>query len=542
MAKKPLNIVDEMFAGESKEARQAYDDMVAKFRIKNPDYPIPDQEAIYHKNLIHQQLAFPHLPQQKPNFGAQTKFLLDDSDICIFGGAAGGGKSHAGLLYPLMYIHLPIFGAVMLRREMPDITNVGGLLDESKKIYPLNGGMLTNRPPKWIFPSGARIDLSGLQYDSDADAFKGSQIGLVYFDEVDLFTEYQFWLLFSRARPPKEGLLSNSQHHPFNPMLRGSTNPDPDSFIRHLLDFWIGKDGYAIPERSGMKRWLVMNPDTNVREQFTIREEAMERIAKIYPTWEEWERPDPTSLSFIPSALKDNPFNDSDKDYRSKLGVLDAVKMERFLRGNWNVKYAAGKLFQPDWCEFIELADVPADVTEVRGWDIASTEPTKKNKTPDFTSGTKMARDKGGDTCYILDNVTFQLEPNDGKKRIDEIARADGKFCRQDIPLDPGSGKWTYDTLRELIPEAIPMDCSPEKGNKPDRFAPFSAHCYRGADHGDSWVDKDGITRRHVPIKKVKIVKAPWNAEFINQLKEFPDGKNDDVADSCSRAFNNLFN
>ena len=538
MANPKMNIIDQMFANESKEARQKYDDMVAKFRVKNADYPIPDQEAIYHKNLIHQHLAHPHMPQIKPNFGAQTKFLLDDSDICIYGGAAGGGKSHAGLLFPLMYVHLATFRSIMFRRAMPDITNSGGLLDESRKIYemPPFNGRINNQTYKWTFPSGARIDLSGLQYESDADNYKGAQFGLVYFDELTLFLEYQFWLLYSRARTAE-----GSNGCPIDAMVRASTNPDPDSFVRQLLDAWIGKDGYAIPEMSGVKRWLVSNPNTNEREQFEHRMEALERIVKLYPDLNEYERPDPISLSFIPSSLKDNPFLDTNKKYRSVLAVQDAVMMARLGEGNWNAKYAAGKMFQESWVEFIDASEVPADVYECRGWDIASTEPTKKNKSPDWTSGTKMAREQDGDILYILDNQTFQLEPNQAKHRIKEIAEADGKMCVQDIPLDPGSGKWTFDTLRELIVNEIPMECSPEKGKKYDRFTPFSAYCHRGCDHKTSWVDANGVTQRHIPMKMVKIVKASWNKAFVEQLKQFPDGKNDDVADSCSRAFNNLF-
>ena len=473
----------------------------------------------------------------KPNFGAQTKFMLDDSDICIYGGAAGGGKSHAGLLFPLMYIHLPAFRSVMFRRQMPDVTNYGGLWDESRKLYPHMGGMPNNQVYKWTFPSGAGVALSGLQYDSDAENYRGAQFGLVYFDELTLFTEFQFWLLYSRARTSDD-----ASGCPIDAMVRASTNPDPDSFVRKLLEWYIGKDGYAIQSRSGKKRWLVSNPDTNQREQFSLREEAVERINQIYKDWEEYDRPDPVSLSFIPSMLKDNPFLDTNKKYRSVLGSMDAVQMKRLGRGNWNTKYAAGLLFNVNWVGFINKEELPKDRIEVRAWDIASTEPTKKNKNPDWTSGTKMARVDGEDILYIIDNQTFQLEPNDAKKKIKEIAEADGRFCRQDIPIDPGAGgKWTYDTLRELINDEIILDSSPERGKKTERFAPFSAHCYKGADHGETWVDEDGKTHRHKPVKKVFIVRGGWNDGFCKQLNEFPDGNNDDVADSCSRGFNNLF-
>ena len=41
----------------------------------------------------------------RPQKGAQERFLSCNADICIYGGAAGGGKTFALLLEPLHYIN-----------------------------------------------------------------------------------------------------------------------------------------------------------------------------------------------------------------------------------------------------------------------------------------------------------------------------------------------------------------------------------------------------------------------------------------------------
>ena len=76
-----------------------------------------------------------------PQPGPQERFLASSSDIAIYGGSAGGGKTWALLMEPLRHVHNPDFGAVFFRRSTVQIRNEGGLWDESAKLYPSAGGM-----------------------------------------------------------------------------------------------------------------------------------------------------------------------------------------------------------------------------------------------------------------------------------------------------------------------------------------------------------------------------------------------------------------
>src|SRR6516165_7277810 len=76
-----------------------------------------------------------------PQPGPQTEFLQTAADIGIYGGAAGGGKTVGLILEPLRYVgRVPNFTAVFFRRTTPQITNPGGLWDESQNLYPRVGG------------------------------------------------------------------------------------------------------------------------------------------------------------------------------------------------------------------------------------------------------------------------------------------------------------------------------------------------------------------------------------------------------------------
>src|ERR1700736_6852799 len=74
--------------------------------------------------------------------GPQTDVLRPAPDICIDGGAPGGAKTVGLILEPLRHVgRVANFTAVFFRRTTPQITNPGGLWDESRTFYPRLGGI-----------------------------------------------------------------------------------------------------------------------------------------------------------------------------------------------------------------------------------------------------------------------------------------------------------------------------------------------------------------------------------------------------------------
>ena len=68
----------------------------------------------------------------KPQEGPQEKFLATSADICIYGGAAGGGKTYGLLLAPLRHMNYTDYNATIFRRDYTQVTSPGGLLDSSR--------------------------------------------------------------------------------------------------------------------------------------------------------------------------------------------------------------------------------------------------------------------------------------------------------------------------------------------------------------------------------------------------------------------------
>lgn len=316
------------------------------------------------------QQATEEKPVIKPQPGPQEAFLSSSADIVIFGGAAGGGKSWCLLAEALRNIGNPQFGAVIFRRTYPQITNKGGLWDEATAMYAPLGPTPLQTTLKFIFPSGATISFAHMQHEKDKDNYIGSQIPLIGWDEVTQFSEEQFWFLMSRNRSTC-GVA---------PYVRATCNPDSESWVAKLIEWWIDQDtGYAIPERSGVIRWIIRDNDEN--HWFDDRESAV-RYAESLISEDDPKREmllaeapsRPKSFTFIPSYLENNQIlMRKDPGYLSNLMAQTVVDRERLLRGNWKIKPVAGLMFPNNKWKF--ASSLPEGKYRFcRFWDKAGTE------------------------------------------------------------------------------------------------------------------------------------------------------------------------
>src|SRR5450432_4240457 len=113
----------------------------------------------------------------RPQRGFQESFLSTSADIAIGGGAAGAGKTHSLLLEPLRHIsQVKGFNGVIFRRETPQITNPGGLWDNSVDLYPFMSGFPVASKHTWVFPFGNRLKFSHLEYEKDVYNYMGTEL------------------------------------------------------------------------------------------------------------------------------------------------------------------------------------------------------------------------------------------------------------------------------------------------------------------------------------------------------------------------------
>lgn len=435
----------------------------------------------------------------RPQKGPQEQALASPADIVIFGGAAGGGKSWALLLEPLRHVENPQFSCVLFRRTYPQVTNPGGMWDESMKLYPLVGATPRQSDLAWKFPSGAVVRFAHLQHEASRLDWQGAQVALLGFDELTHFTRDQFFYMLSRNRS-----LSGVR-----PYVRATCNPVPDDdpvggWIHEFVGWYISDDGYALSERSGVMRWFV-----NINDQLHWAD-TFEELAARFP------ETTPKSFTFIKSSLYDNQIlMREDPGYLANLQALPLVDRERLLGGNWKIKPAAGKVFNRGWFEIIAAA--PAGGRTVRFWDLAATEKTVAKDDPDFTAGVKMRR--VDDVYYIMDAIAVQEAPGRVDALIKNTASQDGvsvtvRFEREGGASGVRDARNTVTMMAGYDVRAV----SPQ-GDKVTRSKGLAAQAEAG---------------------NVKIVRGPWNDRYLRTLHAFPDGAHDDEVDASSGAFNDL--
>lgn len=430
-----------------------------------------------------------------PQEGPQFLFLSSTADIVFYGGAAGGGKSYALLLEASRNIEVPGYRAVIFRRTCPQITSAGGLWDTSLEIYSQIGLEPKHSTMEWKNPGAdARIEFAHMQHAKNVYDWQGSQIAFIAFDELPHFEEAMFWYMLSRNRSTC-GVV---------PYIRATMNPDPDTWVRKFIEWWIDEaTGYPIPERDGIVRWFARD-----KGQIYWADTKEELKTKGH---------DPKSFTFIAANITDNPaLLSKDPGYLSSLKALPTHERARLLGGNWNARAIAGSFFKREWFEVIDCAPAEMD-QECRYWDRAATEVSENSPDPDWSVGVKMKKFRG--VYYIMDVRRGRLSPRKVEGMIVRTASQEPE-CTQVLEEDGGqAGKMEVQYLTAQL-AGYPVDTRRVTRAKEIRATPFSSQCQAG---------------------NVKVIRAPWNEEFFSELEGFPSkDTHDDQVDAASGAFNYL--
>lgn len=236
----------------------------------------------------------------KPNPGAQDAFLSSQADEVLYGGAAGGGKSLALIIWALHEIENPGYRCLLLRRTYPELRN--SLIDESWNWYPhLRGqpGTYNEQRHTWTFPSGAKIVFGSCQYERDVHQFQSAAFARIGFDQLETFTRGQYTFLLARLR----------NVHGIPNQMRATANPGG------VGGAWI------------KKYWIDKLAPNEIKHYLDEREvEAGTALAM--------------SRQFIPARVYDNPaLMENDPMYVARLHALPARLRLMYLEGRWDVAY-----------------------------------------------------------------------------------------------------------------------------------------------------------------------------------------------------------
>lgn len=225
------------------------------------------------------------LGRWQPNPGPQTDAYRCKADILLYGGQGGGGKSDLGLGLAFT-AHKR---SLILRRKY---ANLSALTERAVSINGSRDGFNGSPPPLLRTKDGRYIQFGANQHPGDEQDWQGHPFDLKYFDEATQFHESQIRFHLGWLRSTEEGQRVRA--------VLGSNPPlDADGdWIIGMFRPWLDVT-YPKPAKPNELRWFVTAPDGSDLE--VDGPEPIQLPGAEAPAI-------PMSRTFIPAALRDNPY------------------------------------------------------------------------------------------------------------------------------------------------------------------------------------------------------------------------------------------
>jgi hypothetical protein len=223
----------------------------------------------------------------------------------LYGGAAGGGKSHA--LRWDAYIRCLAranYRCLLLRRTYPELesTHLEMVPVDLAEGLP---GVFLKSDRKVEFPNGSVLRFGHCEDEAAVAKYLSTEYDAIYFDELVTFTEKQFLMIRSRARSTKPGV---------KPVIRAGTNPGG-------------------PESHWVRRRFIW-------QDVTAKEDPRYR---------------PEDYLYVPATLDDNPHIDQ-AEYAANLESLPEELARAYRFGDWDI--FPGQYFG-EWRKAVHVSPEP---------------------------------------------------------------------------------------------------------------------------------------------------------------------------------------
>lgn len=134
---------------------------------------------------------------------ATAERLSGETDELLYGGAAGGGKSHWLICHMAgEMLKYPGNRVVIFRRVFPSLNRT----IIPRAIALLHGLAVYNKVEHTVtFENGSILEVASFQRETDVADYQGAEYGVIAFEEVTEFLESQYDFMKSRLRAPVEG-------------------------------------------------------------------------------------------------------------------------------------------------------------------------------------------------------------------------------------------------------------------------------------------------------------------------------------------------
>lgn len=211
-------------------------------------------------------------------------------------------NSYALLVDPLRYMNSKHSRAMIIRRSTPDLRD---MVAKAHQIYPkaYPGVKWNAQQNMFVFPSGARIEFTFCETQSDLSRFQGQNMTYCGLDEAASHPYLPELLTYIRSNIRSVDIVNAP------PLLRMTANPG-EVCSNYLRKEFVER---AAPNETFWDHIKIFDPRTKEHRVVTI------------------------SKKYIPATVFDNPYLTSDDSYLATLAALPETKRKQWLEGNWFV-------------------------------------------------------------------------------------------------------------------------------------------------------------------------------------------------------------
>lgn len=250
-------------------------------------------------------------------------------------------NTSAAVLALAYYVDNPRYRALYVRKNLGELKGGGSMMEEFTKLYPspIIARTTMSDNPEVEFVGGCKVVMTHMANENINDIterVKGWQYDFIYFDELTAYQWSTFTYLFSRNRG------SSGE----KPIIRATTNPKRNSWVRKFIDWYVDENGFIDPERDGVIRYFyyaggavedVIWGDTK-EEVYQKCKERIDRQIKASRTYDRSPLDFIKSFTFYSGKIGDNQILlKAQPEYLGSLAMAGGAQAEQLLEGNWNV-------------------------------------------------------------------------------------------------------------------------------------------------------------------------------------------------------------
>lgn len=282
----------------------------------------------------------------------------------------------------------PQFRAAFTRRNLGNLKQGGGIIDDFRDAYGDYIKVTTSDNPRVSFPTGAYVDclhIADEEPEKLMERAKGWQYDVFYLDELTSYQFTTFSIIGTRVRGK-----SRFAGHVF-----ATTNPKRSHWVRTMLDRYIGDDGFIIPQMDGVVMYYFQPGDTvedivwgrSPEEVYDKCKPEIDRKLKGLGGSQWTYRNLIRSFVFYSGKMSENKASvGNNAKYAAAVAAVGGKRAQQLIEGNWNVdetensdapisSQQAKAVFTNDECRngdkwiTVDLADVGANNLLALAWD-----------------------------------------------------------------------------------------------------------------------------------------------------------------------------